>query len=118
MKTTHIHRSVAAAFLLVGASCHTAPPPAPPQPEVSPPVTGNAAVPNTLTNAERAAGWRLLFDGRTGAGWRGYRQAALPAGWQVKDGALTRVGAGGGLITKQEFKKFWLALQWETRPRG
>ena len=118
MKTTHIHRSVAAAFLLVGASCHTAPPPAPPQPEVSPPVTGNAAVPNTLTNAERAAGWRLLFDGRTGAGWRGYRQAALPAGWQVKDGALTRVGSGGDIITNEQFKNFELALEWKIAPGG
>src|SRR2546423_4996456 len=103
MKTTHIHRSVAAAFLLVGASCHTAPPPAPPQPEVSPPVTGNAAVPNTLTNAERAAGWRLLFDGRTGAGWRGYRQAALPAGWPAERGALARGRSGGHISTNHPF---------------
>src|SRR5256886_11824105 len=27
--------------------------------------------PNQLTDAERVAGWRLLFDGRTLAGWRG-----------------------------------------------
>ncbi len=53
--------------------------------------------PNTLTSAERAAGWRLLFDGSTTAGWRGFRQAAVPGGWQVVDGALTRTGGGGDL---------------------
>ncbi len=28
-----------------------------------------AADPNTLTNAERRDGWRLLFDGKTASGW-------------------------------------------------
>ena len=59
--------------------------------------------PNTLTSAERAAGWRLLFDGSTTAGWRGFRQAAVPGGWQAVDGALTRTGGGGDLITLDQF---------------
>src|SRR5213083_1706637 len=45
---------------------------------------------NTLTAAERSAGWRVLFDGKTTAGWRGYKQDSVPPGWQVVDGALTR----------------------------
>ena len=33
-----------------------------------------ASAPNTLTPAEKAAGWQLLFDGRSLDGWRGYRR--------------------------------------------
>jgi len=44
---------------------------------------------NTLTAAERAEGWRLLFDGRSLAGWRGYKkQDATGTRWTVKDGSL------------------------------
>jgi Domain of Unknown Function (DUF1080) len=74
--------------------------------------------PNTLTDAERAAGWRLLFDGRTTAGWRGFRQSGMPGGWQVVDGALTRVGGGGDVITVDEFASFELALEWQIAPAG
>src|SRR5258705_13947291 len=47
--------------------------------------TGSAAA-NQLTEAERAAGWRQLFDGKTTTGWRGYKSAAMPGGWDVADG--------------------------------
>src|SRR5437867_5798284 len=36
------------------------------------------ARPNQLTAAERVAGWRLLFDGRTLAGWRGLGYDTVP----------------------------------------
>ena len=42
-------------------------------PPLSPPV-------NTLTDAEREAGWELLFDGHTTDGWRGYMMDAIPDG--------------------------------------
>jgi hypothetical protein len=73
---------------------------------------------NTLSAADRAAGWRPLFDGRTLAGWRGYRQAAPPAGWRVVDGAITRLAEGGDLITDEEFANFELALEWKISPGG
>lgn len=34
--------------------------------------------PNHVTPAERAAGWRLLFDGRTLSGWRGLGYDSVP----------------------------------------
>ncbi|MGH7569068.1 MAG: 3-keto-disaccharide hydrolase [Gemmatimonadales bacterium] len=73
---------------------------------------------NTLTSEERAAGWRLLFDGRTTAGWRGFRMDSMPAGWQVVDGALTRTGGGGDIITTEQFADFELALEWRVAPGG
>jgi hypothetical protein len=74
--------------------------------------------PNTLTSAERVAGWRLLFDGQSTSGWRGFRQASMPEGWKVIDGALTRDTAGGDVITTDRFSNFELALEWQIAPAG
>src|SRR3990170_1694326 len=93
---------LAAFYLLVTTACASA----------------QSAPVNQLTDAERAAGWRLLFDGRTTAGWRGFRRDSMPAGWQVVDGALTRVAQGGDVITVDQFENFELALEWKVAPRG
>jgi hypothetical protein len=61
--------------------------------------------------------WRTLFDGRSLDAWRGFRNSRVPAGWQVVDGALTRVGEGGDLITRDEFGDFELTLDWKV-PEG
>ena len=74
--------------------------------------------PNTLTAKERADGWRLLFDGKTASGWRGYRQQTLPSGWQAIDGALTRVGQAGDIVTIDEFGDFELTLEWKLASNG
>ncbi|MHC5003374.1 MAG: 3-keto-disaccharide hydrolase, partial [Planctomycetota bacterium] len=75
----------------------------------------------TLTPAERAAGWMMLFDGTSTDAWRGYRKAGFPArGWVVEDGCL-RVKAGGGggdIITKQLFEDFELVLEWKAAKGG
>jgi len=68
--------------------------------------------------APAGSGWRPLFDGRTTAGWRGYQRADVPAGWQVVDGALTRVGEAGDLVTLDEFADFELELEWKIAPGG
>ncbi|MGH7504234.1 MAG: 3-keto-disaccharide hydrolase, partial [Longimicrobiales bacterium] len=73
---------------------------------------------NTLTAEEQAAGWRLLFDGRTTDGWRGYNAEVMPDGWQVVDGTLTRVAAATDIITTEQFTDFELALDWKVGPGG
>src|SRR5438309_7709103 len=78
----------------------------------------SAQAPNTLTSAERAAGWRLLFDGKTTAGWRGFKMDSLPSGWQVVNGALTRVAAAGDIVTREQFRDFELSLEWNVAPGG
>ncbi|CAN5390795.1 hypothetical protein BH09PSE2_BH09PSE2_08790 [soil metagenome] len=46
---------------------------------------------NVLTSAEKASGWKLLFDGQTTKGWRNFKQKGVDAGWKVQDGALVCV---------------------------
>jgi len=61
---------------------------------------------NTLTPAEAADGWVLLFDGKTSAGWAPRGEAR----WIVADGALTtEPGSGAGMLaTTAEFSDFEL----------
>ena len=73
---------------------------------------------NYLTAEEKAAGWRLLFDGQTAAGWRGYKKDHFPDGWIVKDGCLVRVGPGGDIATRDEFDNFELSLEWRIAAAG
>ena len=50
------------------------------------------AAPNQLTRAERSAGWRLLFDGKSLAGWRGLGYPGVPEGhWTVEDGTIRKL---------------------------
>lgn len=79
---------------------------------------GDIVPPNVLSAEERAQGFRLLFDGSTTLGWRGFRRATMPDGWRVVDGALVRVGAGGDIITVDQFENFELRLEWKVEPGG
>lgn len=73
---------------------------------------------NTLTAQEKAAGWKLLFDGTSTAGWRAYGADSMPSGWQAVDGSLTRVSRAADIITKEQFGDFELTLDWKVEPRG
>ena len=66
-----------------------------------------------LTAAEKAEGWRWLFDGKSLDGWRGYKDAAPGAAWQIADGALTLRGKGGDLVTEEAFGDFELSFEWK-----
>ena len=81
-------------------------------------VTASAAGATGLTAAQRAAGWKPLFDGRTTAGWRGYRAQTVPAGWRVEGGTLTKDGPIGDLITTNQYGDFELAFDWKMSPGG
>jgi hypothetical protein len=82
-------------------------------------VSLRAGEPNTLTAAEKSAGWKLLFDGKTFDGWRGYKQEAVGKGWIVQDGALALTEAkAGDLITTGEFGDFELTFEWKISEGG
>ena len=73
--------------------------------------------PNTLTDAEKAAGWQLLFDGTSAKGWHGYNQIGMPDCWAIEDNCLTMKSVGGNeeqdLITDKVYKSFVLALEYK-----
>lgn len=83
------------------------------------------AAANTLTAAEKTAGWILLFDGRTLDGWRGYKKPdANGLRWKVEDGSLTlpaETTAGtraGDVISRDTFEQFELVFDWRVAPGG
>jgi hypothetical protein len=75
--------------------------------------------PNTLSDTERQAGWRLLFDGNSADAFRNFRKDSLGPGWQVRDGALVRAATGAGdIITRDQFGAFELELEYRISPAG
>jgi len=79
---------------------------------------------NTLTAAEHAAGWRLLFDGTTLAGWRGYRRPdATGTRWTIVDGAICVPRDNGSdtlgqrdILSNDTFDAFDLSFDWKIGP--
>lgn len=80
---------------------------------------------NQLTKAEKAAGWKLLFDGKSFAGWRGFHSQDVPGGWIIEDGCISRIQgkgelgqSGGDLITVDQFDNFEFTLEWKISKGG
>ena len=79
---------------------------------------------NTLTAEEKAAGWRLLWDGKSSEGWRSAKAEGFPKnGWTIRDGMLIvrdsggaeSVG-GGDIITRERFSEFELLVDFKITP--
>jgi hypothetical protein len=91
-----------------------------------------AEQPNTLTAAESAEGWRLLWDGSSFAGWRGLGRDSVPTQhWKIQDGTIYKVPsgdvpkapdgqplAGGDLMTVDAFQDFELSWEWKISEGG
>jgi len=75
---------------------------------------------NTLTGAEKAAGWKLLFDGKDLKGWHNFKREGVLPGWQVKDGALVCVDPhnAGDIVTADKFDWFELQLDYNISEGG
>ncbi len=77
---------------------------------------------NTLTEAEKAAGWQLLWDGKTTDGWRSAKSENFPShGWFIKNGILTvhenggqEAAGGGDIITRKRYSDFELTADFRT----
>jgi len=76
-----------------------------------------SAAPNTLTEKEKQAGWKLLFDGKTTNGWHGYNMQGIPDVWTVEDNCITVNGEGGGeeqdIITNEVYKNFAFTVEYK-----
>jgi hypothetical protein len=113
---------IVAAALGAATGCRHTPAAAPAPASAAAPAP---AAPNTLTEAETAAGWRLLFDGTSTAGWRGYKKDVFPAtGWAVDGGVLKLTPPAeksqrpGDIVTVEQFERFELALDWRLAEAG
>ncbi len=70
---------------------------------------------------EKAAGFRLLFDGQTFNGWHGYGGKNVQDKWRVRNGAIEFRKAGEGsvdLVTDEVFENFELRLEWKISQAG
>jgi Domain of Unknown Function (DUF1080) len=75
---------------------------------------------NTLTDAEKAGGWKLLFDGQSFTGWHNFKKDGVGPGWQVKAGALVCVDPqnAGDIVTTDKFDWFELQLDYNISEGG
>lgn len=79
---------------------------------------------NTLSAAETAAGWKLLWDGKTSNGWRSAKGSDFPsAGWKIENGELiihetggAESAAAGDIITQEKFSDFELSVDFKITP--
>jgi len=82
--------------------------------------------PNQLTQAEKKAGWQLLFDGKTTNGWRNYGKKTTGSAWEVVDGTLALLGKaerspgqeGGDIVSTEMFTNYELRLDWKISENG
>jgi len=76
---------------------------------------------NALTAAQKKAGWKLLWDGKSDEGWRGARLDHFPEkGWKMEDGVLSVESSGGGesahggdIVSKKKYKSFILEVDFK-----
>ncbi len=83
-----------------------------PKPMDEPQASPRVAATDGLLDAERAAGFKPLFDGKSLDGWRTHGKDGAPEGWRVVDGLLMRSGPGGDLATVATFGDFEFAFDW------
>ena len=80
--------------------------------------------PNSLSAAEKAAGWKLLYDGKTNKGWRGATLKTFPGkGWEYANGTMhvlpsagQEESGGGDIVTDDNYAAFDLSFEFKLTP--
>jgi hypothetical protein len=80
----------------------------------------SGATPNQLSEEEKAAGWKLLFDGKTLSGWHSFKKKSPPGkGWAAENGWLHCQAKGGGdLLSDNTYGDFELEWEWKQESKG
>ena len=112
-----LHRTVRATIVVAVATTLAGCSSAPPVESQAAPMSAPASM-NALTAAERADGWRLLFDGTSMAAWRGYKQATIPDGWVATNGTLTKTKPVDDIVSREEVGDFDLRIEWKIGEAG
>ncbi len=75
---------------------------------------------NRLSADERAAGFELLFDGKSLSRFKGYNRDDVPSGWSASEGELifTPGLQGGDLSTVETFKDFDFRFEFKISAGG
>lgn len=89
-------------------------------PKPAAPAASASAPANTLTETEKAAGWKLLFNGQNLEGWHNFKREGVRPGWQVKDGTLACVDPhnAGDLVTAGQYGWYELQLDYNISEGG
>jgi hypothetical protein len=85
-------------------------------------VDTTASMDNKLTDAQKAEGWKLLFNGRNTEGWRFYKNKENNS-WEVADGALHCKPFDGNekrsdIMTTEQYENFDLSFDWKVSRKG
>jgi hypothetical protein len=77
-----------------------------------------------LTEAQKAEGWKILFDGQSLNGWRMFKNEPNNS-WEVIDGTLhckpfdeEKENLRSDLITNDQYDNFELSLEWKISAQG
>lgn len=90
------------------------------QPDVMP-------VMNSLSEQEKAEGWKLLFDGSSKNGWHIWHGKSDGSAWKVQDGMLHldpqemkdwQTVGGGDIVTDSAFTNFHFSVEWKVADSG
>ncbi|MCX6319617.1 MAG: DUF1080 domain-containing protein [Bacteroidetes bacterium] len=82
---------------------------------------------NTLSDAQKAEGWQLLFDGQSTKGWHRYGGKPVGSAWKIADGTIYldtaqkenwQIKDGGDIVSDDEFDNFHLKLEWKIAKDG
>lgn len=79
----------------------------------------SSVIDNQLTEKEKKAGWKLLFDGKTLAGWKGFKKDTVGKYWKASEGTLhLSQGGAGDVMSVEQYENFELKLDWKIAEGG